>query len=88
MIAWHKAWEWEKLRRAVFDPEWLELTHSDWLRSAKKGYRELKANGTGRERVIVAVEEPAAWRRERQRLVHGRLFHAQPLDRSQAAHAG
>ncbi len=64
-VAWYKPSEWEQLRQAVTDPERLELTHREWLQIAKKGCRELQANGFDYERVIVAVDELVAWCRDR-----------------------
>ena len=60
-VAWYKPFEWEKLLRIVSDAEVLELTHREWLKAAKKTFRELQADGIDPKRVIVAVDELVAW---------------------------
>ena len=70
-MAWYTPWEWDTLRRVAADPEKLEATHAEWLRIAKKAWRDLAAQGVDCQRVIVSVDELVAWCREHGRPVDG-----------------
>lgn len=60
-IAWYKPWEWKRLREVAADPERMEATHAEWLRSAKKVLHELQRQGYEPHRVLVGVDELVAW---------------------------
>ena len=68
-IAWYKRAQWPRLRALSDEPDKLAETYDEWLASANAQLAELRARGLAVRKVIVDVEELAAWCRRQGRKV-------------------
>ena len=60
-FAWYERAQWPRLRELAADVDQLEEDYDAWLTSAERGVATLKSEGLSVERVLVDVEEIAAW---------------------------
>ena len=57
-VAWYRARDWNRLRQICADPEALEESHGEWLRTANRILREVeKRDGVRMRKVIVDLDE-------------------------------
>ena len=60
-FAWYQRGQWARLRELAADAAGLEEDYDAWLTSAEASLATLKSQGVSVERVVVDVEEIAAW---------------------------
>ncbi len=60
-FAWYQRDQWARLRELAADAEGLEEHYDAWLTSAERTLETVKSEGLSVERVLVDVEEIAAW---------------------------
>jgi hypothetical protein len=70
-IAWYTEAEWHQLRQIATDPDKLEPTYGEWLRTAEAALQRLAAAGVVPERIDVSVAALQAWCRQQGRGVDG-----------------
>lgn len=59
--AWYRSDQWERLRQVSDDRADLEEAWEEWVRTAEKSLRDIRARGIRVEKVDVDVEELVQW---------------------------
>jgi hypothetical protein len=60
-FAWYQREQWDRLRELAADAHGLEEQYDAWLASAERTLAMVRSQGLKVERVVVDVEEIAAW---------------------------
>jgi len=60
-FAWYDRGQWARFRELAADADGLEEDYDAWLTSAERTLATLRSQGLSVERVLVDVEEIAAW---------------------------
>jgi hypothetical protein len=60
-IAWYRASDWNRLLEMSEDRDELESSHAEWVEQANRTMKKLARDGTSVRRVVINLDELAAW---------------------------
>lgn len=85
-FAWYTKRQWARLRELADDPEALDDSYDDWLRTAEATVADLRSKGVQVQKVPLNVEVAAQWCAKRSRPFNsaGRAAFAADLLRKQS----